>query len=172
MNTKVVGFSASSNLWLQEKTTSADTNVTDEEPKAAVRPILNQTQEFLQSSVNASSSFLTVLLDEPGRTAQAKGPLAVNESIAQVNVLIEKIARQIESSGRRLEDVDLMVTSTPGYSAVTMENMINLERFVTREFQAVGSSCVLNIVPSKKSGNAITLCPLARESPRVCSSSS
>lgn len=121
----------------------------DEEDLAA------QFKSFLkESNTTYERSFLTVFLDEPGKSAKALGPQGVEAAIGAVDKDIGKMVEAAREEG--LEGaINWVVVSTPGYADVDMSKVINLKQYVSKDFEATGSSPVLNIKASGSQGKSL-----------------
>ena len=97
--------------------------------------------------------FVSIYLDEPGDTAEIYGPESEETAMA-VKVIDDKVGQLVdglEHAELWPHKLNLIVTSTPGFAALSPDHLIDLNDFVKSDFyMAIGESPVLNIHPLSK----------------------
>ena len=109
--------------------------------------ILTRTKEFLLQSNKSESVFLTVFLDEPGKTARNWGPDAANEGLRKVNEFLKDLDEFVATEAGFKAKTNLLIVSTPGYSGVSAANSTIDEDFGSLE--VTGKSPILNAKADK-----------------------
>ena len=94
--------------------------------------------------------FVSIFLNEPGETAEIYGPESrkVADAVKVLDDKIGKLLDRLEHAELWPDKLNLIITSTPGYTTLDPDHLIDLSTMVKADFyMAVGQSPVLNIHP-------------------------
>ena len=100
--------------------------------------------------MEGQTRFASVFAGEPGQAAATFGPESeeVAEAVQKVDEAIGQLLDRLEASELWPQKLNLIVTSSPGYTAVTPSHLIDLSSFIDPSLVlAAGESPVLNIRP-------------------------